>query len=200
MKSLVDNAQAQAWLTEQLTQARVYRWAWFMPAFQSFTLRTLGRLGLSGHVDEVLAGTAFFEWVRIVEQSEAYAQENPVDHAHYVCGCLLRCLLRVHPLQGVVRDQASSAPAHKTPPDWPEGYVITGFVCTLLETYRLRLAAGPLHWQESLFDKHWNSFRENVAEDVDRAGPFLDLLLGLDPVWGCPNSPGRRPAAARVTC
>ena len=73
-----------------------------------------------------------------------------------------------------------------------------GFVCTLLQAYRLNLEAGPMDWQEERFQAHWRSFRENVAEDVDCAGPFLDFFLGLEPVWDYPMTPTKRPAALQA--
>jgi hypothetical protein len=193
MNNPVDAALARQWSQASVTRKQVYHWAWFMPAFQSYAESALARAGLSGEVNDTLAGRAFLEWVCIAEQCASYARVQPVDHAHYLCGRLLRCLLQARPV--LLHDSASGPQAPAA--SWPEGHMLLGFVCTLLEAYRLELSAGPLQWQASVLDRHWLSFRENVAEDADLAGPFLDLFLGLEPVWEFPISPTNRPAALR---
>jgi len=201
MTSLVDAALAERWCASSATDTSVYRWAWFVPAFSSFAAEALARAGRSGVIDEARVGRAFFEWVSMVEQSEAYARLQPVDHAHFICGRLLRCLLAAQPLRVEAVAQLGNgiqAVAPSLQQQWPECDVLLGFVCTLLQAYRLKLAAGAMDWQEARFQAHWRSFRENVTEDADSAGPFLDFFLGLEPVWDDPRTPAKRPAALQA--
>ena len=44
----------------------------------------------------------------------------------------------------------------------------------------------------------WESFRENVAEDVGVAVAFFDHFLGLEPAWGWPEGFLARHAAKGV--
>lgn len=201
MKSLVDHALAEHWWKSGALEASVYRLPWFLPTFSSFASGVFSRNKLRGNVDEASVGRAFFEWAGIVEQSEHYASVDPVDHAHYVCGRLLRCLLFARPLRiepAVIAPGDDAPDANSLPSLWPEGHVSLAFACTLLQAFRMQCEAGPVDWQASRFDSHWRSFRENAAEDPDCAGPFLDFFLGLDPVWDYPVTPTKRPAAMRA--
>lgn len=201
MKSLVNHALAEHWCESGVLEDSVYRLPWFVPTFSVFASGVFSRSNLHGSVDEASVGRAFFEWVGIVEQSEHYASVDPIDHAHYICGRLLRCLLVARPLRiepAVIASGDEAQDAHSLQSVWPEGYVNLAFVCTLLQAFRLQSEAGPLSWHESRFDSHWRSFRENAVEDPDCAGPFLDFFLGLDPVWDYPVTPTKRPAALRA--
>lgn len=200
MKYPVNKTFVERWRAQRATDGAVYRWSWFMPALQDFVSETLSRTGLNGELEIAVAGPAFFEWVRMVEQCEAYAKQQAIDHAHYVCGRLLRCLLHMHPLRIQGDAACLSEQGSSMQKEWPQGYVLMSFVCTLLETYRQQLGAGPLVWDEERFERHWHSFRENVAEDADSAGPFLDFFLGLEPVWEYPTTPSKRRQAARPSC
>ena len=200
MKSLVNHPLVERWLAQGVIEDQFYRWTWFMPALLEAVHGALDGAGLQGTLDEKRAGPAFFEWARAVEQSESYAGHDPMDHAYYICGRLLRCLLHAQAVQMKVptTDDAvpESASGSALAREWPEGYVLLSFVCSLLEAYRQLRHGAPLDWQAQRFDQHWHSFRENVAEDADRAGPFLDFFLGLEPVWDYPTMPQRRPGTA----
>lgn len=200
MSALVQSAWVDRWLAQHACCGPVYRWSWFMPVLQEFTDQALQALGQRGTLDPIGAGAAFFNWARMTEQCSAYAHEQPVDHAHYVCGRLLRCLLhaRAFQMEAGLSPSADAAPLPMAQ-EWPEGHVVLSFVLTLLQTWRLELGAGPLDWQDARFAQHWRSFRENVAEDADRAGPFLDFFVGLEPIWEYPTVPAKRPALRAPT-
>jgi hypothetical protein len=194
MKCPVNTALAQRWQTDAEGGRAVHRWTRFLPMFQDHAHAWTAAAGLTVSVDEVALGRAFFGWQRIVDQSEEFALVNPLDHAHYVCGRLLRCLLRERLYQSSA-DVTVAASSDEDPmlQQWAAGYGLLSFVCTLLQSMRYAMGETELPWQEALYEHHWKSFRENVNEDADRAGPFLDFFTGLEPVWEFPTTPARRP-------
>lgn len=197
MERPVDPALVQRWLQAQAPGGPVYRWAWFQQAFQDCTAACCARYGYQVEVAMPSLSAAFLEWVRIAEQSASFAALDAVDHAHFLCGSLLSCLLKEAPVRLRPGGEAA-AQLGAMPQCWPQGHVVLTFACTLLETYRQQLGAGALHWQQALFDRHWQSFRENVAEEADRAAPFLDFFTGLEPVWEYWASIAQRPAMQRA--
>jgi len=194
MKCPVNTALAQRWQTDAEGARAVHRWARFLPMFQEHAQAWTEATGQKVTVNEVALGRAFFEWQRVVEQSDEFALVNPLDHAHYVCGRLLRYLLRDRIYQSSADVAlAASGDEKLMVQQWAEGYGLLSFVCTLLQSWRYSMGESELPWQEALFERHWKSFRENVTEDADRAGPFLDFFTGLEPVWEFPTTPARRP-------
>jgi len=199
MKSPVKTALAQRWQTQSEGGGAAHRWAYFLPMFQDHAHVWMETAGRSASVNEIALGRAFFGWQRTVEQSEEFALVNPLDHAHYVCGRLLRYLLREPLYQWSAGVAAASAgDENLMMQQWAEGYGLLSFVCTLLQSWRYSMGETELPWQEALFERHWKSFRENVAEDADRAGPFLDFFTGLQPVWEFPTMPARRAGMRRT--
>lgn len=198
MKRPVNTELAQRWQTDAEGGRSVHHWACFLPMFQDHAHAWFDTAGLTLSVNEVALGRAFFGWQRVMEQSEEFALVNPLDHAHYVCGRLLRYLLR-EPLYQWSADAAVAGAGDENVvmQQWAEGYGLLSFVCTLLQSWRYSMGEAELPWQEALFERHWKSFRENVAEDPDRAGPFLDFFTGLEPVWEFPTTPSRRPGMRR---
>jgi len=201
MNPLLNSGLARGWLEAGSTHGQVFRWSWFDAALRSFALETLNSGGLSGDVDEARSGRAFFEWASRLELVEPYARYNAIDHAHFICGQLLACLLRWQPIRlaqlSRTSQDAEQGQCAIASPAWPQGEVLVGFVSTLLHALRLNLNAGPAPWQDDVCQRHWQSFRENVTEDPDLAVPFFDLFHGLEPAWEFPLITGKRPAALR---
>jgi hypothetical protein len=194
MKHLADTTFVTQWRQQHGTQGKIFQWSWFKPTLLNFMAANLATIGLRGELDETATCALFFDWVAQVEHCEAYAQKRPIDHAHFICGRLLCGLLRTSPFRCYVIEKSPTAALSTVQQEWPEGFLALSFVCTLLEFYRQELGANPMHWNEALFERHWRSFRENVGEDTNRAGPFLDFFLGLEPIWEYPTLLSKRPA------
>ena len=105
---------------------------------------------------------------------------------------MLRELLRANPAKakavGKVIECIPADPMAAICEFWPEGFLYTtcclSIVRTILKTdYNTNVALSP-QMAELRF---WESFRENVDEDVGRAVPFFDVLLGREPNWSGPE-------------
>jgi hypothetical protein len=137
---------------------------------------------------------AFFQWAGHADGGLEFAKLDPIDYAHYACGVLLGSLIHAHPISIVDRE---SAPGDIDQPrreqmNWPEDQVILRITLTFLEAWRLHLGAAPLVINMELIKDHWDSFHENAREDSSSPVPFLDMLLGLPPVWENPMNVGDR--------
>ena len=192
----VDSALAQRWLAIRAPAGAYFRWGWFLPAFERCVRQQRDLAGCDFEVDPARLGEAFLAWARIADNSTSFAALDEVDHAHFLCGRLLGCLFRVRPLR--IQRAAAGGPVPGPEQSWPEGMALLTFVCTLLEAWLQQVRGQSLDWQAAQFQRHWQSFRENVAEDANHAGPFLDLFTGLEPAWEDALAIHKRPAMLRV--
>lgn len=194
MDQPIDTELAQQW--SGCTPDLFLRWTWFQPAFGMCMHRQGAQLEQAFGIDEAALGRAFLAWARMVEDCAPFVRLDPVDHAHFLCGRLLSCLFAESPLHTSSTHRAQAKAG--TPGLWPEGQAQLVFVCTLLQTWREGLGQPPLDWDAQRFRQHGLSFRENVSEDPNRAGPFLDFFMGLEPVWEYAHTISRRPAMQRA--
>ena len=175
---------------------RMASWTWFKNAVSECLLLTAQRLDVRCELRNGNLAEAFFQWMGDADSSQDFAKLDPVDYAHYACGILLRSLILAHPIS--VIDKPVPAHAVGTPVphvlNWPEDVVLLCLTLTLLESWRLHLGAPPLVVDLDLIQSHWDSFHENAREDTFSSVAFLDLFLGLPPVWGNAMTAGNRPA------
>ncbi len=192
----VDSTLAQRWLAAQAPADAYFHWGWFLPAFERCARHQCALAGVDGEVDPERLGEVFLAWARVVENSASFAALDRVDHAHFLCGRLLAGLFRVRPLR--IQRAAAGGPVPGPEQSWPEGMALLTFVCTLLEAWLQQIQGQSLDWQAAQFQRHWQSFRENVTEDANHAGPFLDLFTGLEPAWEDALAIHKRPAMLRL--
>ncbi len=144
-------------------------------------------------VDAVALAAAFSNWRDEFEASRQYAAVNRADFVFCAAGLMLKQLFIARPLaslQGV-----GPVKLGDTTTSWPEGYVYTNY-CISMAVAVLSDLHHPQLIDQKLADdpKFWNSFRENVAENVSTAPGFLDLLFGNTPNWEWPDVPAFRTA------
>lgn len=193
----VDAALARRWQMDQAGGGSLSRWTWFEPAFRDCLAACGERWGVAWTLDAPQLCGAFLEWVSVVEQTPSHVGIDAVDRAHFLSGRLLSRLFKAMPVQRA-GDPGRAGRPEGIEQDWPEGLVLLCFASTVLQSWRLHLGVSDLPWDEVLFLRHWQSFRENVVEDFNSAGPFLDLFAGLEPVWQFPEFIQCRPALQAV--
>lgn len=193
---MIESELAKQWATMPDFPNRIASWTWFKSSVSECLMNTAHRLNFQCELHNGDLAYAFFGWAGYVDNTQNFSKLEPVDYAHYACGLLLMSLIQAHPIT-VVNKNASASIAEKSLLellDWPEDLVVLCVTLTFLESWRLHLGAAPLHINQELIKSHWNSFHENAKEDKFSPVGFLDLFLGLSPVWGRTVSPSSRPA------
>lgn len=193
---MIESKLAKQWATMPDLPNRMGSWTWFKSSVSECLMLTAQRLNLRCELRNGDLAAAFFNWVGYADSSQDFSKLNPIDYSHYACGVLLRSLIQAHPIS-VIDRKAPTTAADPSLPDtlnWPEDVVLLCLTLTLLESWRLHLGAPPLVINLGLIGTHWDSFHENAREDTFSPVSFLDLFLGLPPVWGNSMTPGNRPA------
>lgn len=193
---MIESKLAKQWATLPDFSSRLTSWIWFKSAASDCLLNASQRLNLEYELRDADLANAFFQWVGYVDNTQDFSELDPVDYAHYACGVLLSCLIQANPIT-VINKKSASRAGEKSPPDaldWPDDLVILCLTLTFLESWRFHLSTTPLVVNIELIKNHWNSFHENAREDTFSTVSFLDLFLGLPPVWGNSMAIGNRPA------
>jgi hypothetical protein len=141
---------------------------------------------------------AFLNWANVFEHDRADAALDRADFAIFAAGLMLRELLRASPAKtkevGKVTECIPADPMAAICDFWPEGLFYTTCCLTLVRAilktdFNTNVALSP-HIKELRF---WESFRENIDEDVGLAVPFFDVFLGREPNWSGPEYFRSRP-------
>lgn len=150
-------------------------------------------------VDDRSLAAAFLKWAEVFEMDRAEAPRNRTDFAVFSGGLMLRELLRAAPVKswakGKVAECIPADPMAEICQFWPEGFFYATYCLTLVQAvlksdFHTNVALSPDF--EDL--RVWESFRENIQQDVGRAVPFFDVFLGRDPNWSGPEYFLSRPA------
>lgn len=193
---MIESKLAKQWAAMPDFTNQITSWTWFKSSMSECLLLTAHRLNLQCELRNGDLADAFFNWVGYADSSQDFSKLDPVDYAHYACGMLLRSFIQAHPIS-VIDKKAPASAGEQSLPDmlnWPEDVVLLCLTLTLLESWRLHLGAPPLVVHMDLIKIHWDSFHENAREDTFSPVSFLDLFLGLPPVWGDPMTAGNRAA------
>ncbi len=193
---MIESELAKQWATLPDFPNRLTSWIWFKSAVSDCLINISQRLNLQYELRDADLANAFFQWVSYADNTQDFSEQDPVDYAHYACGVLLSCLIQAQPIT-VINKKSSGHADEKSPLvvlDWPDDLVVLCLTLTFLESWRFHLGTTPLVINIDLIKNHWNSFHENAREDTFSTVSFLDLFLGLPPVWGNSMSIGNRPA------
>ncbi len=193
---MIEAQLAKQWAAMPDFPNRISSWTWFKSAVSECLTLTAQRLHFRCELRNGDLAAAFFHWAGYADSSQDFSKLDPVDYAHYACGILLRSFIQAHPIS-VIEKQTAASGADRSLLDqmnWPEDLVLLCLTLTLLESWRLHLGAEPLVINLDLIKSHWDSFHENAREDTFSPVSFLDLFLGLPPVWEYPMTAGNRPA------
>ena len=193
---MIESKLAKQWAAMHDFPNRMASWTWFKSAVSNCLLLTAQKLDLRCELRNGDLAEAFFHWAGYADCSQDFAKLDPVDYAHYACGILLRSLILAHPISVIDKPVPAQAVGTSMPHvlNWPEDVVLLCLTLTLLESWRLHLGAPPLVVDLDLIQSHWDSFHENAREDSFSPVAFLDLFLGLPPVWANAMTAGNRPA------
>ena len=168
----------------------------FRVIFTSFSRNTellFAPSGLRPKVDSAALAMAFSAWHEQFETFRYLATFNRVDFVFCAAGLMLKQLFVARPLA----DMEKSGPITlgDTKIQWPEGYAYTNF-CLALTSAILQDLHADWHFNKKLADNpmFWNSFHENVGENVSTVPGFFDLLCGIEPNWYMAGFPEQRPA------
>jgi hypothetical protein len=115
---------------------------------------------------------------------------------------MLRELLRANPATATeVRRVTECIPADPLAAIcefWPEGVLYTFCCLTLVQAILKSDFNADAELSRQMGElRFWQSFRENVQEDVGRAVPFFDVFLGREPNWVGSEYFLSRPASRR---
>lgn len=193
---MIESRLANAWAATPDFPKRMASWTWFKSAVTECMQLSSQRLNLRCELRSGDLAAAFFQWAGYVDSSQSFAKLDRVDYAHYACGILLRSFILAHPIS-VIEKQPRSKTVETSALDllnWPEDVLLLSITLTLLESWRLHFGAPNLVIDFDLIQRHWDSFHENAKEDSFSSIPFLDLFLGLPPVWDNGMTAGNRPA------
>lgn len=193
---MIESTLSKKWATLPDFQNRIASWVWFKDAAGECLLLTAQRLNVRCELRNGDLAHAFFQWAGYTDNSQDFSRLDTVDYAHYACGVLLRSLIQAHPVS-VVDKKVRERAAERSTIDllnWPEDLVLLCLTLTLLDSWRMHLGAPPLVVNMGVIKNHWDSFHENAREDTFSPVAFLDLFLGLPPVWAEPMTVSNRPA------
>ncbi len=177
----------------------VRRLTWFQHYFRKEADEFGKRYNCAFAINDRRLGEAFLSWANVFERDRLDARLDRADFAVFSAGLMLRELLRVEPATAKPRARITECipadPAAAICEFWPEGFFYTN-ACLALARAILAVDFNAnvvlsTHFHELRF---WESFRENVAEDVGLAVPFFDVLLGREPNWSAPEYFRSRPA------
>jgi len=193
---MIESELAKKWASLPDYPKRLGSWTWFKSAVSECVICSAQRLNLQCELRTGDLADAFFDWAGYADNTQNFSKVDPVDYAHFACGLLLKSLMQAHPI--TVTNARASENASETSSfemmNWPEDLVLLCLTLTFLESWKLHLGAEPLHVDKELIGSHWNSFHENAREDAFSPIAFLDLFLGLPPVWENSMTAGNRPA------
>lgn len=193
---MIEAQLAKQWAAMPDFPNRISSWTWFKAAVSECLTLTAQRFQIRCELHSGHLADAFFDWAGYADGSQSFSKLDPVDYAHYACGVLLKSFIHAHPIS-LIDNQTSVVGANKSLMEllnWPDDMVLLCLTLTFLESWRMHLGAAPLAINLDLIKKHWDSFHENVREDTFSSVSFLDLFLGLEPVWANPMTAGNRPA------
>ena len=175
---------------------RLASWRWFKTSVSECLTLVAQRLDVRCELRSNDLAEAFFNWAGYTDSSQNLSKLDPVDYAHYACGILLTCFIQSNPISVIekrVPDTGEEQPL-KDLLRWPEDLVLLCLTLTILESWRLHLGAHPLLINTDRITRHWDSFHENSRDDTYSPIAFLDLFVGLPPVWENPIAAAIRPA------
>ena len=193
---MIESELAKHWASLPDFPNRLGSWTWFKSAVSECLMCTAQRLDFQCELRSGDLAYAFFDWAGYADNTQNFSKLDSVDYAHFACGVLLKSFIQAHPIT-VINTRVPANTGDKSwlkMMNWPEDLVLLCFTLTLLESWRLHLGAEPLVVNLDLIESHWDSFHENAREDTFSPVSFLDLFLGLPPVWEYPMTPGNRPA------
>ena len=182
-------AQEMTTIGDLSHEARRYRVV--LESFNRNVELLFGDSVISPHVNAVALAEAFSNWKLAFEASRQLAAFNRTDFVYCAAGLMLKEMFKSRPLGDLHDVTLKGIPAAAY--DWPEGYAYVNFCLSMAEAVLTNLGAKPALNQE-LLEKtaFWQSFRENVIENVSTAPGFLDLLFGNEPNWSGPDIPNFR--------
>ena len=198
---MIDSQSAKQWAAMPDFPNRISSWTWFKSAVSECLALSAQSLHFQCELRNADLADAFFHWAGYLDSSQDFSKLDPVDYAHYACGMLLTSFIQADPIS-VIKNQTVGPGVEESFFDqmnWPEDLVLLCLTLTLLESWRLHVGAEPLVVNLKVLKSHWNSFHENAREDTFSTVPFLDLFLGLKPVWEDPMTAGNRPAMRVAT-
>jgi hypothetical protein len=196
---MVDIELAEVWASRTGFSEQVRRWSWFRDAAREAFQRGMTALALDGNLDAAALARGFFDWAELMEPEQRFGPLDPIDHAHFSCGALLRCLLEAQPLHCSASPHAAPEPALQPWRSWPEAALLIRLALTLLAAWRRSLQAAPLVLDpHAMTPSYVASCFENLREDTTMAGVFLDLFCGIEPAWRFPTHIHERPAMQRA--
>ncbi len=193
---MIESELVKQWASLPDYPSRLSSWTWFKSAVSECLMRSAQRLNFQCELRSGDLAAAFFDWAAYADNTQNFSKVDPIDYAHFTCGLLLKSLMQAHPVT-VISTRASANASEMSfleMMNWPEDLVYLYLTLTILESWRLHLGAEPLHIDKELIKSHWNSFHENAREDASSPIAFLDLFLGLSPVWENAMTAGNRPA------
>lgn len=171
-------------------EARRYRVV--LDSFKRNVELLFGNTALSPHVDPVALAEAFSNWKMAFEGSRHMAGVNRTDFVFCAAGLMLKELFKARPLANLGKVSGQDIPPAAA--DWPEGYAYVNFCVSMAEAVLINMGAAPGVNQKLLEQPaFWQSFRENITENISTAPGFLDLLFGNEPNWSGPDIPTFRP-------
>ena len=182
-------AQEMTTIGDLSHEARRYRVV--LESFNRNVELLFGNSTISPHVNAVALAEAFSNWKSTFEASRQLAAFNRTDFVYCAAGLMLKEMFKSRPLRDLHDVSLEGIPAAAL--DWPEGYAYVNFCLSMAEAVLTNMGAKPALNHE-LLEKlaFWQSFRENVIENVSTAPGFLDLLFGNKPNWSGPDIPNFR--------
>ena len=190
-------AQEMTTIGDLSHEARRYRVV--LESFNRNVELLFGNSAIGPHVNAVALAEAFSNWKSAFEASRQLAAFNRTDFVYCSAGLMLKELLKSRPLQDLHDVTLEGIPAAAV--DWPEGYAYVNFCLSMTEAVLSSMAVEPrFELKQDLFEKRafWQSFHENVIENVSTAPGFLDLLFGNEPNWNGPDIPNFRPGMQKA--
>jgi len=179
---------------------RVRKLNWFVHSFRREAEQMAAAHGVVFAANDRSLSKAFLTWAKVFEMERPGAAQNRPDFVVFSGGLMLRELLRAAPVR--CEGRAAASPAGPADPMtaiwtfWPEGALYATYCLKLVRAILkndFAIEIGPHPRFENLGT--WESFRENVGEDVGVAVAFFDHFLGLEPAWSWPEGFLSRPAA-----
>ncbi|MDE2383796.1 MAG: hypothetical protein KGO53_04190 [Alphaproteobacteria bacterium] len=187
---LTSLAQEMTGISDLSHEARRFRVV--LESFNRNVELLFGHSAISPHVNSVALAEAFSNWKSAFEASRQLAAFNRADFVFCAAGLMLKELFKAHPLADLHGATLEDIPAAAA--DWPEGYAYVNFCASMAEAVLSGMGVEPKLRQELLDNpEFWQSFRENVKDNVSTAPGFLDLLFGNEPNWNGPDVPTFRP-------
>jgi len=168
----------------------------FRVVLENFTLNAellFRDSALKPQVDPVALAAAFSDWHEAFELARREEFESREDLVLCAAGLMLKHLLLARPLKSLADIGPVKILDSKT--NWPEGFVYTNFCISMAKAVMADLQTDkPINMKLADDPAFWNSFRENVTENISTAPGFFDLLFNVQPNWDGPDIPAFRNA------